>query len=85
MTRAPLPIMPATNSSGLEGRHRRQDREGDGPGDLAGAFDRAAQALAVLLLVPVDVLVHDDGVVDDDAQHEGEREERQHVAAHRRP
>ena len=33
----------------------------------------------MLLLVPVDVLAHDDGVDDDDAQHEDEREERQHV------
>ena len=50
-----------------------------GFGYLVGPVYRAAQAVAVLLLVPVDVLADDDGVVDDDAEHQDEGEEGEHV------
>ena len=59
--------------------HRRQHRERDRLRDLVGPLDRASQAVAVLLLVPVDVLADDDCVVDDDSEHEDEAEQREHV------
>ena len=71
--------MPGTNSSGLKAATVVRTGEGDRLGYLVGPVYRAAQAVAVLLLVPVDVLVDDDRVVDDDAEHQDESEEGEHV------
>ena len=57
-----------------ERRRRRQDRVDHRPGDLLGPLDGAAQTVCMPLLVPVDVLADDDGVVDDDPEHQDEGE-----------
>ena len=61
--------------------HRRQrDRHGDdGHGDLARALERRIEGLHALLDVAVDVLHHDDGVVDDEADGQHQRQQRQQV------
>ena len=61
---------------GQERRHRRQDREDDRLGDLSRADDRPAHAVPALVLASMDVLAHDDGVVDHDPEHHDEGEQR---------
>ena len=62
-----------------EGGDGRQHREDDRLGDLLRALDRPAEPVAMLLLMPEDVLADDDGVVDDDAEHRDKREQRHDV------
>ena len=50
MTRSSLPIMPATNSSGLEAATVVRTAKVTGRAISRGALDRAAQPVAVLLL-----------------------------------
>ena len=56
------------------------DRRGDHrEADLAAAVDRSDRAAARRLMRAVDVLEHDDRVVDDEPDREHEPEQRQHV------
>ena len=56
---------------------QRQRRRHDGEADLARALDRRLERRHSLLFdEPVDVLEHDDRVVDDDADHQRQREHR---------
>ena len=79
ITRNTLPQHPGHEQQRTERGHRRQDRERHRLRDLVRTFDGPAHPVAVFLLVPVDVLAHDDRVVDHDAQHQDEAEQRQHV------
>ena len=66
--------------------HERERRREDGEADLLRRVDRRLERLDLLLLdEPEDVLEDDDGVVDDDADREREREQRDGVEreAHR--
>ena len=45
----------------------------------APSMDPRRPLAVFLLLMPVDVLADDDGVVDHDAEHQDEAEQRQHV------
>ena len=62
-----------------EGRHRREDREDQGPRDPPHAPDRGSRTRRTACALPVDALGHHDGVVDDDAGREEEREDRHRV------
>ncbi len=65
--------------------HRRQDREDDGPANLSHPLHRAAQTVPCFSLMTVDVLADDDGVVDDDPEHQEEGEAGDHVHRHAQP
>ena len=73
---------PGHEEHGGEGRYRGQHPEHDRRGDLVGAPDGPLQAVAHALLVGVDVLADDDGVVDEDPAHENEGEQRARVDRH---
>ena len=79
ITRNTLPSIPGRNSSGLKAATVVRTANVHRPRDLVRPLDGPAHPVAVLLLVPVDVLAHDDGVVDHDAEHQDEAEQRQHV------
>ena len=69
---------------GDEADRREHGRQGDGHGDdriddLAGAHERRLHRPLPLLDMAVDVLDHDDGVVDDEADGEHEREQRHQI------
>ena len=67
---------------GRESGDRRQDTEDHGHRYFLRALDRALQPLLMPLLVGIDVLAHDDGVVDDDAEHQDEGEQGHQVNRH---
>ena len=62
----------------IDGGQRQRHRH-DGEADLAHALDRRVERLHALLDVAEDVLEHDDGVVDDEADGEHHGEKRQRV------
>ena len=70
-----------------EERHRHEHRDQrDGGGedreaDLLRAVERRAHAALAHLHVAVDVLEHDDGVVDDQSDRQHQRQQRQDVEA----
>ena len=67
-------------------RHQRQRRRQNRQSDLARAFDRGlVRAHALFLDKAKDVFEHDDGVVDDDTDHQREAEHRDRIEriAHR--
>ncbi len=70
----------AQEPEGREHRHQRDRRRDHGKADLVGAVDRGLlRRLVQLLLVPVRILEHDDGVVHHDADGDREREQREVV------
>ncbi len=77
-----LPHDPGRQIERHEGDDRRQNPERDGDEDLAGAADGRLQVRVALLLVGVYVFAHDDRVVDEDAQHQDEAEERDGAERH---
>ena len=62
-----------------EHRDQRERRRDHGEADLARAGDRRDERRLAELRAPVDVLEHDDRVVDDETDREHEPEQRQHV------
>ncbi len=64
-----------------EHRHQRQADRQHGEADLARALERGLERRNAILDVAVDVLHHHDGVVDDEADGDGERHQRQIVEA----
>ena len=71
------PTMPPMKPTGMKTGEQRQRRRHDRQADLARALDRRLERRHALLLdEPVDVLEHDDRVVDDDADHQRQREHR---------
>src|SRR5215831_17281030 len=64
-----------------EHRHQRQADRQHGEADLARALERGLERRGAILDVAVDVLHHHDGVVDDEADGDGERHQRQIVEA----
>jgi hypothetical protein len=63
-----------------DGDQRQADRQ-DGEADLSGALDRRLARAHPLLDMAIDVLQHDDGVVDDEADRDGEAHQREIVDA----
>ena len=60
----------------------QRDADGhDGEADLARALERRLQGRQAFLDVPIDVLQHHDGVVDHEADRDGQRHQRQIVQA----
>ena len=80
-----LPQLARDEQQRQERRHRRQDREDDRLTDLPCPLHGAAQTVPLLFLMTVDVLADDDGVVDDDPEHQQEREAGHHVDRYVQP
>ena len=73
------PTMPLMNATGRKTRHQRQRGREDGEADFFGRLDGGGERLHLLLVdEAVDVLEHDDRVVDHDADGQREREQRHH-------
>ena len=71
------PDNPAQETDRNEHRQQRQRRRHDREPDLARPFDRRPERRHALFLdEPVDVLQHDDRIVDDDADHQRQGEHR---------
>ena len=62
-----------------ESRHRRADGRDHRPHDLLGAVDRGLRDRLALLDVPVDVLEHDDGIIDQHARDHHEADQAEQV------
>jgi hypothetical protein len=66
----------AHEQHGDEHRHQRDGHGDDGEADLARADQRRLEGVHALLDVAHDVLEHDDGVVDDEAHRQRQRQQR---------
>ena len=80
------PVRPGVSAIGRVDRRQRQGHGDDREDDLARADQRRLERRLALLDVAVDVLQHDDGVVDDqaDRQHQGQQRQRVDREAERR-
>ena len=74
-----LPIMPPMNATGMNTATTASDVDDHGEPDLVGAFLRGAVVVFPHLEVAHDVLAHHDGVVDQQADRERQRQQRHGV------
>ena len=74
-----LPHDPWYEKHGRKGRDRRENRKRHGRGHLACAFHRGPQAPHAGFHFGVDVLAHDDRVIDHETQGDDQGEEADHV------
>ena len=72
---------PAHEEKRNEHRHQRQADRHDREADLAGALEGGLERLLPVLDMPDDVLQHHDRVVDDEADGNGQRHQREIVEA----
>ena len=75
------PMMPPISSSGMNTAISEQADRHHREADLARAFERRLERRLAVLDMAVDVLHHHDGVVDHEADRDGERHQRQVVEA----
>ena len=73
------PVLPVVKRDRRIHRGQRQRHRDDGEADLARADHRRLERRHALLDVAVDVLQHDDGVVDHEADGQHQRQQRQRV------
>jgi hypothetical protein len=73
------PMMPLMNAIGMNTGHDREGRRHDREADLVGPFERRRAVVLAHRQVPHDVLAHDDRVVDQEADAQRQRHQRQEV------